>query len=222
MPDWLAYVNDHLGRVSLPEAESLQVREELATHLEDAYLSLRENGVSESAAIRLVCRQVSSWQELRRGILAAKSEAFMQNRVSQLWIPGLVTFFGSEVLLVVFDVLGLKPLVFHPGDPSSIVFYFPWLLSLPLFGALGAYLSLRARGQGLPVHCASLFPALIMAAVLIVVLVVALVLDRHASFRIVTSVFAAAIINWICLPAIFLLLGSTLLQLAMKRRAAAD
>ena len=222
MPDWLAYVNEHLDPMSLPGTESVQVREELATHLEDTYLSLRAQGVSEFEAVRLTGEQVSSWQELRREILAAKSEAFMQNRVSQLWIPGLVTFFGSEVLLVAFDVLGLKPLVFHPGDPSSIVFYFPWLLSLPLFGALGAYLSLRARGQGLPVHCASLFPALIMAAVLIVVLVVALVLDRNASFRIVTSAFAAAIINWICLPAIFLLLGSTLLQLAMKRRVSSN
>jgi len=219
VPDWLAYVNERLDRLSLPEAESLQVREELAAHLEDTYLSLRAQGVSESEAVRLTCDQVSSWQGLRRDILSAKSEALMENRVSQLWIPGLVTFFGSELLLVAFDVLGLKPLVFHPGDPSSIVFFFPWLLSLPLFGALGACLSLRARAKGLAVHCASVFPALIMAAVLIVVLVVAMVLDRHASFRIVTSAFNAAIVNWICVPAIFLLLGSTLLQLAMKRRS---
>jgi len=222
MPDWLAYVNGHLGRLSLPEAESLQVREELAAHLEDAYLSQRAQGVSESEAVRLTCDQVSSWQELRRDILAAKSEAFMQNRVSQLWIPGLVTLFGSAALLAVFEILGLRPLVLHPGDPSSIVLYFPWLFSLPLFGALGAYLSLRARAKGLAVHCAGAFPALIMAAALFAVLLVALVLDRHGSLRIVTSAFAAAILNWFLLPGFFLLLGDWLLHFVMKRRAASN
>jgi len=56
--DWLAYVNGRLGRLSLPEVESAQVREELAAHLEDTYLSLRAQGVSESDAVRLACDQV--------------------------------------------------------------------------------------------------------------------------------------------------------------------
>ncbi len=222
MPDWLAYVNEHLSRLPLSETESLQVREELAAHLEDSYLSLRAQGVSESEAIRLTCDQVSSWQELRRGILSAKSEAFMQNRVSQLWIPGLVTLFGSAALLAAFEFLGLRPLVLHPGDPSSIVLYFPWLFSLPLFGALGAYLSLRARAHGLAVYCAGVFPALIMAASLLVVSLGALVLDRHGSLRIVTAAFAAAILNWFLLPGFFLLAGGLSLQFAMKRRAASN
>jgi len=121
MPDWLAYVNERLDRLSLPETESLQVREELAAHLEDMYLSLRAQGLSESDAVRLACDQVSSWQELRHKILSAKSEAFMQNRVSQLWIPGLVTLLGSTALIAVLEILGVRPpLMIHPGRPSSI------------------------------------------------------------------------------------------------------
>ncbi len=222
MPDWLAYVNGRLGPLPLSEAELLQVMEELAAHLEDSYLALRAQGVSEPDAIRLACEQVPSWQQLRRGILSAKSEAFMQDRVSQLWIPGLVTLLGSAALLALFEFVGLRPLVLHPGDPSSIVLYFPWLFSLPLFGALGAYLSLRARAKGLAVYCAGAFPALIMAAALLTVLLVALVLDRHGSLRIVTTAFAAAILNWILLPGFFLLLGDLLLQLATKRRTASN
>ena len=65
MPDWLAYVNERLDRLSLPEMESLQVREELAAHLEDTFLSLRAQGAPESEAFRLACDQVSSWQELQ-------------------------------------------------------------------------------------------------------------------------------------------------------------
>ena len=222
MPDWLAYVSERLSGLALSEAESLQVREELAAHLEDNYLSLRAQGISGSEAVRLTCDQVSSWQELHRDILAAKLGAFMQNRVSQLWIPGLVTLFGSAALLAIFEIAGLRPLVIHPGNPSSIVLYFPWLLTLPLFGALGAYVSLRARANGLAVHCASAFPALIMAAALFAVFLVALVLDRHGSLRIVTTAFAAAILNWFLLPGFFLLLGDWLLHFAMKRRAASN
>jgi hypothetical protein len=222
MLDWLAYVNHRLSRLPLSEAEALQVREELAAHLEDTHLSLRAQGLSESEAVRLTCDQVSSWQELRRNILSAKSEAFMQNRVSQLWIPGLVTFFGSFVLLAVYEILGFPLFVIHPGEPSTIVIYVYWLLSLPLLGALGAYLSLRARGRGLAVHCAALFPALIMAAVLLAVFLVALVVDRHASFRIVTSAFAVGVLNGILLPGVFLLVGDLLLQLVMKCRRASN
>jgi hypothetical protein len=222
MPDWLAYVSERLGHLPLPEVETSQVREELAAHLEDSFLSLRAQGISESEALRLVCEQVSSWQVLHRGILAAKLEAFMQNRVSQLWIPGLVTLFASAALLAAFEIVGLRPLVIHPGNPSSIVLYFPWLLTLPLFGALGAYLSLRARATGLAVHCASAFPALIMAAALFAVLLVALVLDRHGSLRILTTAFAAAILNWFLLPGFFLLLGDWLLHFVIKRRAASN
>jgi hypothetical protein len=222
MPDWLAYVNNHLGRLTLSQEESLQVREELAAHLEDAYLSLRAQGLSEADAARFVCEQVPSWKQLHHDILVAKSEAFMQNRVAQLWIPGLVTLLGSAALLAIFEIAGLRPLVFHPGDPSSIVLYFPWLFTLPLFGALGAYLSLRARAHGLAVHCAGLFPALVMAASLFAVLLVALVMDRHVAKNIMTTAFAAAILNWFLLPGFFLLVGDLLLQFVIKRRTASN
>ncbi len=222
MPDWLAYVNERLDRLSLPETESLQVREELAAHLEDMYLSLRAQGLSESDAVRLACDQVSSWQEVRRAILAAKSEAFMQNRVKQLWVPGLVTLFGAAALLAVLQILGFRPFVIHPGQPSSIFLDVPWLLSLPLFGALGAYLSVRARAAGLAVHCASLFPVLVTAAAFLVIILASLILDRHVSLRIMTTAFAASVLNGVLLPGFFLLLGDWLLHFAMKRRAASN
>jgi hypothetical protein len=222
MPDWLAYVNDHLGRLPLSETESLQVREELAAHLEDNYLSLRAQGVSELDAARLVCERVPSWQELHRDILAAKSEAFMQNRVTQLWIPGLVTLFGSAGLLAIFEIAGLRPLVIRPHDPYSFVLYFPWLFTLPLFGALGAYLSLRARAHGLAVHCAALFPALVMAAALLALLLVVLILRDYGALRVVATGFAVFMLNWFFLPGFFLFMGDLLLQLVMKRRGVAS
>src|SRR5208282_2106223 len=222
MPDWLAYVNGHLGRLPLSETESSQVREELAAHLEDAYLSLLAQGFSETNAARLVCDQVPSWQQLHSDILAAKSEAFMQNRVSQLWVPGLVTLTGSAALLAVFEFAGWRPMVIPPHGPYSFVIYFPWLFCLPLFGALGAYLSLRARAHGLAVHCAALFPALVMAASLFAILLVALVLTDRRPLGVVAAGFGVFMLNWFLLPGFFLLLGDLLLQLVMKRRLASN
>ena len=218
MPDWLAYVNGHLSSLPLSEVESAQVREELAAHLEDNYLSLRAQGISESEAVRLACAQVSSWQELRRNIQAAKSEAFMQNRVSQLWVPELITLLGSSGLLAVFEIAGMRPLIIHFRDPYMFVLYFHWFFDLPLIGAFGAWLSLRSRSQGAVVHCAATFPSLVMAAVLCVIFVWGLFVDRDVFSAIKVVGFALFVLNWVLLPGFFLLLGDLLLQFVMKRR----
>jgi len=65
----------------------------------------------------------------------------MQNRVSQIWIPGLVTLFSAYVSLALMQFAGLRVMISHPGEPRGIVLYLPWMLSLPLIGAIGAYLS---------------------------------------------------------------------------------
>ncbi|HKI11556.1 MAG TPA: hypothetical protein VKA02_05530 [Candidatus Acidoferrum sp.] len=213
MPDWLAYVNDRLGHLAISQAESSQVREELAAHLEDNYLSLRAQGISESDAVRLTRDQVSSWQELRRDILAAKSEAFMQNRVSQLWIPGLVTLFSAYAVLALMQLAGLRAMVSHPGEPRGIVLYLPWMLSLPLIGAIGAYLSRRAQASGWRVYFAASLPALALGVFFLLIFPLAFVLDPHVPFRIKGTALAAMMVNWVILPAFALCLGVALQSL---------
>jgi len=217
MPDWLAYVNGHLDRLSLPEAESSQVREELAAHLEDVYLSLRAQGVSESDASRLVCEQVPSWQELCRDILSAKSEAFMQNRVTQLWVPGLVTLFSAYALLALMQVAGLQAMTSHPGEPRGIVLYLPWMLCLPLIGAIGAYLSRRAQATGLRVYLAVSLPALALGAFFLLLFPLAFVIDPQVSLSIKATALAAGLLNWAILPGLALSLGAGLQSLRKLR-----
>lgn len=219
MPDWLAYVNNHLGRLPLSQAESLQVSEELAAHLEDAYLSLRAQDVSESDAARLVCEQIPSWQQLHRDILAAKSEAFMQNRVTQLWIPGLVTLFSAYVLLALMQFAGLRALTSHPGEPRGIVLYLPWMLTLPLIGAIGAYLSRRARATGWRVYFAASLPALALGVFFLLLFPLAFVIDPQVSLSIKATALAAAIVNWVILPGFALGLGAALQSLRRMREA---
>ena len=219
MPDWLAYVNDHLDRLSLPEAEALQVREELAAHLEDTYLSLRAQCIPESEAVRLTWDQVSSWQELRRDILAAKSEAFMQNRVAQLWIPGLVTLFSAYALLALMQFAGLRALTSHPGEPRGIVLYLPWMLTLPLIGAIGAYLSRRAQATGWRVYFAVALPALALGVLFLLLFPLTFVIDPQVSLSIKATALGAAIVNWVILPGFALGLGAALQSLRKMREA---
>ena len=219
MPDWLAYVNGRLGRLSLPEVESAQVREELAAHLEDTYLSLRAQGVSESDAVRLACDQVPSWLELRRDILSAKLEAFMQNRVSQIWIPGLVTLFSAYVLLALMQFAGLRVMISHPGEPRGIVLYLPWMLSLPLIGAIGAYLSRRAQATGWRVYFAASLPALALGVFFLLLFPLAFLIDPQVYLSIKETALAAAIVNWVILPGFALCLGVALQSLRKVREA---
>jgi|SRR5208283_446994 len=217
MPDWPAYVNERLYRLSLPETESLQVREELAAHLEDMYLSLRAQGLSESDAVRLACAQVSSWQELGRAILAAKSEAFMQNRISQLWIPGLVTLFCAYALLALMQFVGLRAMVSHPGEPRRIVLYLPWMLSLPLIGAVGAYLSRRAQATGWRVYFAASLPALALGVLFLLIFPWVFMIDRQVPLRIQGTALAALMVSWVILPGFALCLGAALQSLRKMR-----
>jgi len=213
MPDWLAYVSGKLGRLPLPEAESSQVREELAAHLEDSYLSLLARGVSESDAERLVCDQVPSWRELHREILAAKPEAFMQNRITQLWIPGLVTLFAAYGLLAVTQFAGLRAITSHPGEPRAIVLYLPWILCLPLIGAVGAYLSRRARATGWRVYFAASLPAVALGVFFLLIFPWSFVVDPQVPLLIKGAGLAVMMLNWVVLPGFALSLGAALQSL---------
>jgi hypothetical protein len=219
MPDWLAYVNGKLDRLPLPEAESSQVREELAAHLEDTYLSLLARGVSESDAGRLVCDQVPSWQELHRDILAAKSEVFVQNRVTQLWVPGLVTLLSAYALLAVMQFAGLRAITSGPGEPRGIVLYLPWLLCLPLIGAVGAYLSRRARAAGWRVYLAASFPALALGAFFLLIFPWSFVVDPQVPLRAKGTGLAIMMFNWVVLPGLALTVGAALQSLKKMREA---
>lgn len=197
----------------------MQVREELAAHLEDAYLSLRAQDVSEQDAARLASEQVPSWLELRRKILAAKQEVLMHNRIKQIWIPGLVTLFSAYALLALMQFAGLRALTSHPGEPRGIVLYVPWMLTLPLIGAIGAYLSRRAQATGWRVYFAASLPALALGVFFLLLFPLAFVIDPQVSLSIKATALGAAIVTWVILPGFALCLGVALQSLRKLREA---
>ena len=94
MPDWRELVGKGLSDLKLGAGEKEEVHAELAEHLEETYKALRARGLPEQAAIQQTLAQVADWQDLRRKIQIARTvkENIMNDRVRQLWLPGLLTF----------------------------------------------------------------------------------------------------------------------------------
>jgi len=191
MPDWQELVRKRLSGLKLGSAEREEVHAELAVHLEESYESLRTKGLPEQAAMQQTLAQVADWQDLRREIQIARTvkENLMNDRVRQLWLPGLLTFALSMGLLELVQKFGARPIVLDldKGTPV-LMFYTPWLLALPLAGALGAYLSKRAGGSARIVLASSIFPVLPFGVVFMIAGPVGLVISHSLAHHIVTAV----------------------------------
>src|SRR5882757_2336984 len=161
LPDWNKMVHDHLGGLDLLAIERAEIVEELAGHLEEIFHDLRRQGLSEEDATRGCLLEVEDWREFSLRIEAARrKENLMNNRVTQLWLPGLLTFILSMGLLALTQIFGPKPWVVTFGHPPMAVVYIPWLLALPLVGGIGAFLSRRAGGSWQAVISSTTFPVL--------------------------------------------------------------
>lgn len=143
-------------------------------------------------------------------LCAAASEG---NRLApsskSVWLPALTTFFGASVSLMVCEFLGMRPhMVWMSRDAvghNALLFYWPWLATLPIFGAVGACLSQRADGSIRARIAAGLSPALIMLAVMSLVLPFGVAIDGFHFFQLVS--FGLMLLNWVVLPALALLIG---------------
>src|SRR5688500_17524464 len=72
MRDFKAFVRLHLGPLALPRHRELEIVEELAAQLEDAYDSLVARGLSDDKAWSEMQRHVPDWTALRSELLDAE------------------------------------------------------------------------------------------------------------------------------------------------------
>jgi hypothetical protein len=221
MRDWEALVDGRLAGLVLESAEKAEVIAELAAHLEEICEEWRGQGITEEDAVRRTLSQVEDWQVLRRRIQSARmKENIMTNRVTQLWLPGFLTFALSMTLLELVQKFFPQPFMLHLDHPPVLLFYVPWLLTLPLAGAIGAYLSKRA-GASLPMTLvSSLFPVLPLAAIFLIAIPVGLVISHTLSHGIVAAAFLTLGIEWVAVPGAILLAGGSLVRLLFSRRSA--
>jgi len=126
------------------------------------------------------------------------------------------------IFLAVLQELGFQPRIAGSG-PNTVLLYVPWLLSLPFFGALGAYLSSRAGGSRGTVILASVFPVLALTAAFLLMFPIGLVIERIFNHPVDFSTVATALlrdgIGWILVPGAALLAGGLLAHLLFSRRS---
>lgn len=214
MPDWQELVRLRLDDLALDAAEKDEVHAELAAHLEESYEAFRSEGLAEQEAARRAFAQSGDWKDLQQGIDSVRGgKDTMTNRVKQLWLPGLLTFALSMILLELAQKFGPRPMVLdlEKGTPV-LMFYVSWLLILPLAGALGAYLSKRAGGSTRMVLVSSIFPVLPFAVVFMIAIPGGLVLSHALAHHIVTAAFFTMTIGWVLVPGVALLAGGLLVQ----------
>jgi len=216
MPDWEKLVRQRLPDLGVAPEEQ-EILAELAGHLEEAYETLRRQGVPQEDAARRTLSQVTDWSDFERQIRSArKEENTMNTRVTRFWLPGLITLTLSSVLLAANQIFGPRPTVLHAAKLPLIILFIPWLLCLPVVGAIGAYLSRRAGATIGIMLVSSIMPVLPFAAAFLLVFPVALVLDDRVR---VTGLLTGWFV-WIIVPAAALVVGGLLGALFPSRRPA--
>jgi len=221
MLNWQKLVRQRLSGLALDGPEKNEVHAELAAHLEESYESLRTKGLPEQAAMQQTLAQVADWQDLCRKIQIARTvkENLMNDRVRQLWLPGLLTFMLSTGTLALLQIFGPKPWVVALRGVLPVgLMYVPWLLSLPLVGAMGAFLSYRAGGSRRAIFSSIVFPVMPFLASILLVLPVSLIFDRFIAHNIARMSLVMALLGWVLLPGVALLAGGLPAQFFFSRR----
>jgi len=225
MPDWQKLVRQRLSGLALDAGEKEEVHAELAAHLEETCEDFVQRGLPEEEAVRHTLSQVEDWHEWRRRIQIARvKENLMSKRVSQIWLPGFLTLLISMSLLLLIQFLNPNPIIVDRSGwymvAPVMVIYSPWLLSLPLIGALGAYLSHRAGASQRIVLLSILFPVLPYLTFFLIGFPIALIVDDHVVHNIMFAAFFTGLVAWVLLPATALLAGGLPTQLYSSRRLA--
>jgi hypothetical protein len=151
-------------------------------------------------------------------LCAARSEGNRLNqRTRSILLPGFVSLTAATLSVFAAEMV----LVHHPSyyftdislRPDYIVrpaswFYFGWLLTQILCGAVGAFLSRRAEGT-LPARVvAATFPATVMLALWAVVIPVSALVEHNGFLWVHPLYYLTGVFIWVVPPAIALVAGA--------------
>jgi hypothetical protein len=229
MPDWKQIVHRNLRVL---RACSPEFAEELAAHLEDSYAALLREGVAPEVAFNRTMNQIEgrrrSWltlhflkEELMNGLTR------MTGFIRKIALPGLLTFatyaftmnawmfvpghIHSKIYRIEFYRLFDVPFVILPLGIWCM------LCLLPICGALGALLSQRNGGSRPQRMAAALFPSEIIGTLFLLVFVDDFIISRFLpgywwNTAVVLKEFWLFLLEFVVLPAAFLLLGAGVVE----------
>ncbi len=130
--------------------------------------------------------------------------------------------------LMIIEAVGFQPWVSSAwGGPQGTlpvaVVYLPWLVTLPLIGALGAYLSgSRWRSTLDSIFVGNISCQFPTWHFCVIGLPTALILDGHIAHNIIFSAFFVGFAAWVLLPAIALLAGGLPVHYFSRRALTQD
>jgi hypothetical protein len=160
---------------------------------------------------------VSDWKEFAIKIQSAKRGDSMNIRTRTLWLPGILTLTISMGFLLTLQFSRIQPhaMVWANRGPM-LLFYIPWLVSLPAIGAMGAFLSLRAGGSRGAVLLSGVFPSVYQATCFFVILPLAIIFNRNVALHFSFLSLLPQLLVWLILPTAALFIGGFAL-LAVNR-----
>ena len=205
MQNWQRVVRERLKACQMPGAPFDEIVAELAAHLEESYENRCSHGLAEADALAQTLQELDDCGVLVKAIQRKSGEELMNHRTRTLWIPAMITLLAASVSLMILQKTGFRPNLIWKG-PIAVLFYLPWLASLPLAGAAGAYLAQRAHAPISRRLLVAASPALLLLVVMSIVLPLDMIVDGFWWFRLVY--FAVAVVNWVVVPGAVLLLGA--------------
>ena len=216
MVDWREEARRKLANSKLSAGEREEISRELAGYLEDLCSDASARGLDHSAAAQTGATQQAAAElhedrHLGANLYRARKENNMNDRTKRFWLPGITVLFASAIALAVLQIAGFRPYIAaHFGGVNSfspVMINFPWLCSLPILGALGAYWSRRAGSSRLVRATVGLFPALVWLAVFLVILPVAFAVGDIRGDAAFLPAFFGAVLSWVIIPGAALLIG---------------
>jgi hypothetical protein len=230
MPDHRALLKTYLGELGLAPRREREILRELGDHLENHVDALGARGVANEEACQEALSSVVDWPEFREEILRAEAEEVTMSyqvtyRTKVLWLPALGALTLSSSLLALLQFFGLVPRFYWLSGAGHLffTFYLPWLIALPLIGAVAAFWSQRAGGKATHRLLAALAPPLGMLGfflispflTLLIYMLLPLFTHRVAyrpfgppDLAIIIPGVLVLLVSWVLLPAVGLLLGA--------------
>lgn len=209
MPDWKQLVAERLAGSGLDPGVRREVAAEIAEHLDECCTRLVEAGCADAEEQTLA--QVSDWPALCRNIRRAKEDRM--GFVRKVVVPGAAAAIAATAALRLFVSLLVVPQDCGPlaaGQPVSgdlltsttciIVSadgpaYLPFLATLPILGALAAWLARRLGASPSQRLVAAVAPAIYFAVDMFV-------MGLSAGF------FWRIPVYWVLVPAVLGALGA--------------
>ena len=242
MPGNLGLIRERLGKLGLEARREEEILRELGEHLQDHIAALEAGGMRRDAAAQEALNSVSNWPEFRKQILEAENEEGTMNyRTKVLWLPALFALTMSSGLLALLQYAGLLPHFYWLSTGSStayltqrvglvmvppiplLILYIPWLIALPVVGAVAAFWSQRAGGKAIHRLLAALAPPIGMLGfflitpfiTLLVYMLIPLFAKGSGHTRVPLTLHAppmigvlVVLVSWVLLPAVGLFLGA--------------